>query len=218
MTALRASLLTARWVLPVTAPPIENGAVLVGAHGRVEAVGPSSSFQAVDLERRDLGNAALLPGLINVHAHPELAAFRGLLDDLPFHRWIPTLMRCKSEAQLTDPDYEVASRWTCIESLRAGITTIGATETSGTAVSALRAAGMRGVVYLEVFGPAPAQVGESIAELRTRITRWSPHANDLVQIGVSPHAPYTVSDALYITTVGLAKSESLPIAAHAAES
>ena len=165
----------------------------------------------------DLGNAAILPGLINLHAHPELSAFRGLLDDLPFHQWIPTLMRCKRDAQLTQEDYEVAAAWTCIESLRAGITAMGATETSGAAIAALRNSGMRGLVYLEVFGPAPPQVTESIADLRARLARFSPQATNLLRIGVSPHAPYTVSDALFVTTAGLAKSEGLPLATHVAE-
>ena len=216
MTALRPQLLTARWVLPVTAPPIEHGAVRIGADGRIEAVGSIESV-GTGIELRDLGNAAILPGLINLHAHPELAGFRGLLDDLPFHQWIPTLMRCKRDAQLTQEDYDVAAAWTCVESLRAGVTTLGATEASGAAIGALRAAGMRGIVYLEVFGPAPPQVTESITELRSRISRFSPQATELVRIGVSPHAPYTVSDALFVTTAGLAKSEGLPVAAHVAE-
>ena len=216
MTALRPQLLTARWVLPVTSPPIENGAVRVAADGRIEAVG---SIEAVGTGEQllDLGNAAILPGLVNLHAHPELAGFRGLLDDLPFHQWIPTLMRCKRDAQLTPEDYDVAAAWTCLESVRAGVTTMGATEASGAAIGALRTAGMRGIVYLEVFGPAPSQVAESVAELRSRIARFAPQATDIVRIGVSPHAPYTVSDALYVTTAGLAKSEGFPVAAHVAE-
>ena len=38
----------------------------------------------------------------------------------------------------------------------------------------------------------------------------------LVQL-LAPHAPYTVSDALFVTTAGLAKSEGLPLATHVAE-
>jgi 5-methylthioadenosine/S-adenosylhomocysteine deaminase len=211
------TLITAAYVLPVCAPPVPNGAVLIGADGRIVDVGPAASLNDANASRIDLGDAALLPGLINVHAHPELSVFRGLLDDLPFHEWIPTLMRCKRAAALTDEEYEVAARWTCVEALRAGQTTIAATETSGAAVSAFRAAGVRGRVYIETFGPAAAQVGESLNDLRARLAAVAARANDLVTLGVSPHAPYTVSDALYIATAGFARSENLPVAAHVAE-
>ena len=209
---------TAAWVLPVTAPPIRDGALLVDAHGRIARVGPLEVMPAAsDAQRIDLGAAVLLPGLINVHAHPELSAFRGLLDDLPFHEWIPSLMRCKRGADLDFDDYLDAARWTCVESLRNGITTLGATEDSGAAIAALREARMRGLVYLEVFGPAPDQVDSSMVLLREKIQRWGPETNERVRIGISPHAPYTVSDALYTAVADLARRSHLPVATHAAE-
>jgi cytosine/adenosine deaminase-related metal-dependent hydrolase len=209
---------SASWVVPVTSPPIPNGALLVDQDGRIAAVGPLESMPpASSAPRVDLGDAILLPGLINVHAHPELSAFRGLLDDLPFHEWIPALMRCKRGADLTFDDYLTAARWTCIESLRAGITTIGATEDSGAAVIALREARMRGLVYLEVFGPAPEQCAASMDALREKIERFGKETNDRVRIGVSPHAPYTVSDDLFRATASFARSEKLRLATHTAE-
>jgi 5-methylthioadenosine/S-adenosylhomocysteine deaminase len=213
----RAQVLTARWVLPVCAPAIENGAVQIDERGRIVAVGPAHQLPRTDLPLRDLGEAALLPGLINVHAHPELAAFRGLLDDLPFPDWIPTLMHCKREAQLGDDDFAAAARWTCVEALRAGITTLAATETSGAAVSALQEAGMRGIVYLETFGPEPAQAEASMADLRARLARLLPLAGERVQVGISPHAAYTVSDALFRACAELARVDQLPLATHTAE-
>ncbi|HSL72441.1 MAG TPA: amidohydrolase family protein, partial [Longimicrobiales bacterium] len=211
------TLISARWVLPVTTPPIAHGAVLIDADGRITEVGPATEITAQADHRIDLGEAALLPGLVNVHAHPELAAFRGLLDDLPFHLWIPALMRCKRGANLTDEDHDAAARFTCLEAMRAGITTIAATETSGAAVGALAESGMRGRVYLETFGPDPDQVAESMAELRQRIARFAPRASDRVSLGISPHAPYTVSDALYAASAALARAEGLPLATHASE-
>lgn len=209
---------TASWVLPVSAPPIPNGALLVDTSGRIAAVGPLSSMPpSTQAPRVELGDAMLLPGLINVHAHPELSAFRGLLDDLPFHEWIPSLMRCKRGAQLTFDDYLAAARWTCVEALRAGITTIGATEDSGAGVVALREAKMRGLVYLEVFGPAPAQAAESMAVLREKVGVFGKEATRQVRIGVSPHAPYTVSDELYRAVADFARVENLRVAVHAAE-
>jgi len=215
---MASTLYTARWVLPVTSPPIRDAGVLVDERGRIARVAsivdlPASS----DVARVELGDAAILPGLINVHAHPELAAFRGLLEDLPFHEWIPTLMRCKRGAQLTPEDYDVAARWTCIESLRAGITAVGATEDSGAAMGALQEAGMRGVVYLETFGPAPAQAEQAMSELRLKLEKHAALASSQVRLGVSPHAPYTVSDALYALVGAFARVEKLPVATHAAE-
>jgi len=214
---MKPTLYTARWVLPVTAPPIENGAVLVDANGTIAWIGAAQDAPTELAETVALGNALLLPGLINVHAHPELGAFRGVLDDLPFHLWIPELMRCKRDAALSDEDYLVSAQWTCVESLRNGITTMGATETSGAAVRALHDAGMRGLVYIEAFGPAPAQVDDSVADVVQRMSRVSEYAGDRVRVGISPHAPYTVSDALFRAVAEIARAEALPVAVHAAE-
>jgi cytosine/adenosine deaminase-related metal-dependent hydrolase len=208
----------AAWVLPVVSPPIAEGAVLVGADGKIAAVGPRAALEPTPgAEVVDLGEAALLPGLVNVHAHPELAMFRGALEDLPFRDWILRLVGAK-RAALVDDDYEAAARWTLVEALRAGITTLGATETSGASLGALREAGMRGVVYREVFGPDPAQAAESLAELRAAVEGMRQLETDRVRVGVSPHAPYTVSDALFAATAEYARAERLPMAVHAAES
>ncbi|HEX2188788.1 MAG TPA: amidohydrolase family protein [Longimicrobiaceae bacterium] len=208
----------AAWVLPVAAPPVRDGAVLVGADGRIAAVGPRAAIEPPGgAEVVELGEAALLPGLVNVHAHPELALFRGGLEDLRFRDWILRLVGSK-RAALADPDYEVAARWTMVESLRAGITTLAATEMSGAAVGALREAGMRGVVYRETFGPDPAQAEDSLAELRVAVDRLRRDETELVRVGISPHAPYTVSDRLYAAAAEYALAEELPVAVHAAES
>src|SRR5690554_4157638 len=93
--------LSARWLAPVTAPPIEHGALLIDDDGRIAAVGSKEIVPAPEgAESIDLGEVVLLPGLVNVHAHPELAMLRGALEDLPFHEWIPTLMRLKRAAHI----------------------------------------------------------------------------------------------------------------------
>lgn len=216
---MRPTLYTARWIVPVTRAPLRDAGLFVDAAGRIARVAPADTFDpASDAARVDFGESIILPGLVNVHAHPELAGFRGLLEDLPFHEWIPTLMRCKRGAQLTFDDYAIAARWTCVEALRAGITTIGATEDSGAAVDAIAAAGMRGLVFLEVFGPAPEQAEGALASLREKVALHAHAVSDRVRIGVSPHAPYTVSDALYVLVAAYARAENLPLATHAAES
>jgi cytosine/adenosine deaminase-related metal-dependent hydrolase len=215
---MKRTLYRARWVLPVSAPAISNGSVLVDEGGTIAAVGPRDAVDAgPDTIVLDLGETVVLPGLVNVHAHPELAMFRGALEDLPFRDWILRLVGAKRSV-LRDEDYDAAARWTAVEAIRSGITTIGATEASGAAVRALSEAGLRGIVYQEAFGPDPARADAAMDELRAALDRLAPDASDRVRIGISPHAPYTVSDELYRATAALARAESLPMAVHIAES
>jgi len=208
----------ADWILPVATPPIRNGAVLVGKDGRIAGVGPATSLDVpAEAERIDLGEAILLPGLVNVHAHPELAMFRGALEDLPFREWILRLVGAK-RSLLQAGDALAAARWTMVEAIRNGITTLAATETSGASLQALQESGLRGVVYQEVFGPDPTLVDDAINQLRRDLDLLRQNAGDLVRIGISPHAPYTVSDELYRATAALAEREDIPIALHLAES
>ena len=214
----RVTIWRAAWVLPVAAAPIRDGTVMVGADGRIAAVGPRAAIEPPEgAEVVELGEAALLPGLVNVHAHPELSLFRGALEDLRFRDWILRLVGSK-RAGLRDEDFGVAARWTMVESLRAGVTTLAATEASAAAFGALKDAGMRGVVYREVFGPDPAQRDESMAGLRAAVEELRAEETDLVRVGISPHAPYSVSDALFAAAAEYARSDDLPIAIHAAES
>lgn len=218
MTTRGTALYHADWVLPVADPAIPDGAVLVAGDGRIAAVGPRSAIAAPpDAEIVQLGRAALMPGLVNVHAHPELAMFRGALESLRFRDWIGRLVAAK-RAALGDDDYAAAARWTAVEAVRAGITTLAATESSAAAVGALLDAGLRGIVYQEVFGPDPRRVAETMEGLRAAVERLRPLAGERVAIGISPHAPYTVSDALFRAVAELAAAEGLPLATHAAES
>jgi 5-methylthioadenosine/S-adenosylhomocysteine deaminase len=214
----RVTIYRAAWVLPVAMEPIRQGAVMVGADGRIAAVGPRAAIEPPEgAEIVELGEAALLPGLVNVHAHPELSLFRGALEDLRFRDWILRLVGTK-RAALRDGDFDLAARWSLVECLRAGITTVAATESSAASLGALKEAGMRGLVYREVFGPDPAVADASMAELRAAVDRLRGEETELVRLGISPHAPYTVSDALFAAAGRYACEEGLPIAIHAGES
>jgi 5-methylthioadenosine/S-adenosylhomocysteine deaminase len=74
------------------------------------------------------------------------------------------------------------------------------------------------VCYHEVFGPHPGQVEESMVGLRSRVAELRRFTSERVRLGVSPHAPYTVSRALYREVAAWARSEGLPLALHLAES
>ena len=202
----------ARWVLPISRPPIRDGTVAeIG--GRIAYVGPRADAPAG--EDRDLGPAILLPGLVNSHTHLELTAFRGVIPALPFRDWIAALQAAKT-AVMTRERYLDSARLGIAEGLRAGITTYADTCDSGVVLEAMRDAGVRGIMYQEVFGPSPdpAAVSESARALQAKLAALEPLATDLQHLGVSPHAPYTVSDPLF----ALVARSGRPIAIHIAES
>ena len=200
----------ARWVFPVTRPPIRDGTVAVDG-ARIAYVGPRAGAPAGD--DRDLGDAALLPGLVNAHTHLELTAFHGVIAPRPFREWILTLQGLKTEV-MTRERYLDSAKQGIADGLRAGITTYADTCDSGVALEAMRAMGVRGIMYQEVFGPDPAQAGASLRALEEKLGALTPLADDLRALGTSPHAPYTVSDELFRRVAALGR----PMAIHLAES
>lgn len=204
----------ARYVLPVAGPPIEHGTVAVDGE-RIVYVGPrrGAPVGADD----DLGEVLLMPGLVNAHCHLELTAMRGFLEGLDFREWIVRLTSARRDV-LTREMLLDSARYGVAEGVRAGITSYADTGSSGTPFDAMRERGVRGVAYQEVFGPDPSRYEASMAELRAAVDALRPLETPLVRLGISPHAPYTVSDELFAAAARYAIEQSLPVAIHIAES
>ncbi len=142
-------LLTARYVLPVAAPHIENGAVLVRDDKIVE-IGDLEHLKAAhpDEEVRDYGLAALLPGFIDTHTHLEYTVMRGLVDDLPYSQW--KLQLLQKEERLTGEDWCDSALMGALEAARSGITTVADITKRGCSADAAKQGGLRAFVYREV--------------------------------------------------------------------
>ncbi len=209
---------SASWVLPIAAPPIRDGAVCVDGQ-RIMLVGTQHDVltQAGDARHVSLGRAALMPGLVNAHSHLEVTAMRGFLEQLDFRDWLHTLTAARREVLDSDALRD-AARHGIGEALRNGITTCADTAESDAPLVAMREMGIRGIGYLEVFGPDPAQCDDAMTALRARVSAARALDTRLVGTGVSPHAPYTVSAALFRAVASYAREHALPIAVHIAES
>ncbi len=198
------AVVSADWVVPVEGDPIRDGAVAIGDDGRIAAVGAAGELGPG--ERHEA--CVILPGFVNAHSHIEYAAYAGFGDGLPFGPWIATHIRRKE--RLDDEDMVAIARLGAAECLRSGITTVGDASFSGAAAVGAAETGLRAIVHLEVFG-GPDALDRSFAPARERIAPW---LSDRVQVGVSPHAPYTCTPELYAACLEL----DLPVATHFAES
>ncbi len=197
-------------------PPLPDGGILVDGDGLVAAVGPVAALPAPP-EGRDLRfRGVLLPGLVNLHTHLELTGLAIREPPDRFVSWIREVRLRKAERTATD--FAAAARQGVRQALAAGVTTVADTGDAGVVLPALAEAGLSGVVYQEVFGPHPDQAGESLSGLDARLDQLEGLQRPGLRLGVSPHAPYTVSSPLYRGVAQLAARRRLPVALHLAES
>ena len=204
-------------VHPVTAPPIEDGAVLVDANGRIASVGAHLHVPTpAGTETWEFKDGVLVPGLVNCHTHLELTHLAGQNAEPEFAKWIRHIRELK-EATPPDGFYAAAARGVK-DCWARGVTCVAETGSTGAVMRALHDLGGRGIVYQEVFGPDPAKLDESMRELENAISQLRRLATSQLRLGVSPHAPYTVSAPLYEAVAGYARRERLPVAVHLAES
>lgn len=197
--------------------PIRDGAVLVGADGRIAWVGAATSRPAPpSVPSLSLPGGIAVPGLVNVHSHLELTHLAGLARESAFPGWIGRV-RALKDATAAD-EFDAAARLGVLQMWAQGVTAVGDTGSSGAAARALRELGGAGVAYQEVFGPDPVQAEASARLLEAQLDALAPCASPRIRLGVSPHAPYTVSDRLVREACAVAARRGLPVAMHVAES
>jgi aminodeoxyfutalosine deaminase len=197
--------LTARWVFPVEGPPLVCGVVVIAGE-KVVAVEPHGRLTP-DL---DLGDAAILPGLVNAHTHLDLSGMRGLAPPTPeFTNWLKRVIayrRLRTPEQVQDD-----IRAGLAECLRYGTTLLGDISGDGGSWDALADAPLRAVIYREFLGLSK----DRAAGAWERLDRWlaSRTATPTCRPGASPHAPYSVRSSLFLA----GSTRGVPVAVHLAE-
>ena len=202
-------------VLPVSAEPIGDGAVLVDGD-RVLAVGPRAELLAAHPDARERAwPGVLTPGLVNAHAHLQYTDFEELnaLNE-PFHVWIGKLVAKRSS--FTDAMWSESTRRGLHMMLRSGITSVAdiVTDPAGVLPPTARS-GIGGVSYIEVVFEDARSWSESG---RTRLLESLGSGPAGRALGVSPHTPYTVASAVFADCVAIARDKGLRLHPHVAES
>jgi 5-methylthioadenosine/S-adenosylhomocysteine deaminase len=212
-------LIEARWVVPVEphAVVLEHHAVVVDAD-RIVALLPIAEARAAyaPRERVELGEHALIPGLINSHTHNPMTLLRGLADDLPLMAWLQDHI-WPAEARVIGPEFvRDGVELAVAEMLRGGTTCANENYFFPDAIGATyRKLGFRAVVGLPVieFPTAWAKTQDEYFE-RAAEVHDSFLGDALVSTAFAPHAPYTVSDASFERIRVLADQLDIPVHLH----
>ena len=189
---VRPMLLVARYVIPVSEPHIENGAVLV-RDGRIVDVGSAGKLKTryPNAPSKDFGLAAILPGFVDAHTHLEYSAMRGLINDAPYAAW--KLHIADKEKMFSAADWDDSALLGALEVVRSGITTIADITATGASLKAARAVGLRGVIYREVGTMERKEVEPTLSQAFADVRQWQNFAAG--SGGVSSRPPAPQSDA-----------------------
>ncbi|UCE60628.1 MAG: amidohydrolase family protein [Phycisphaerales bacterium] len=206
-------MLKSRFVVPVDAPVIKNGAVVV-EEGRISAVGPARDLPHGGVA--DYGDAVICPGFVNAHTHLELTSMAGRVPPSEdFAGWLRTLVEMIKTSLCTREDVQNSVRMGLSQSLAAGVTMVGdVTRQPVWTREVLAASSIRGVSFGEVI--AVGWTRHRLAEL-LEIALSDTHQTDRIRAGVSPHAPYTVEPDALRTCAQQAKEIGALLCIHLAE-
>jgi len=190
--------------------PIKNGAVVI-SRGSILAIGPANKiikkYPGHRLYRFD--NAALMPGLINLHTHLELPPLLDTIRSKAFPDWVLNLIKTKKK--LHAQDYAAAVRNNIEALIQSGTTTVGEICTHGISPAYLRQSSLRAMIFREVISMDPAS---RILHFPSLVSRPS----SLLRAGISPHAPHTVSEKALLKIKQFSQDKYLPLCMHLAES
>jgi cytosine/adenosine deaminase-related metal-dependent hydrolase len=184
----------ASWIVPIAEPPIKDGWIAVD-RGRIVAVGRQSANRTEP--EIDLGDVAVMPGLVNAHTHLELSYLRDEVPPAPhFVSWIRHVMAARR--QRPDPNApEILDGIAAgiAEAIASGTAVVGDISNTLVAFDALVRSPLAAVLFYELIrfnAPQPEAFVEEAAAALAALP-----VNDRVRVSLAPHAPYSVAPLVF---------------------
>jgi cytosine/adenosine deaminase-related metal-dependent hydrolase len=204
---------TARWIVPVSSEPLEGGTITV--EGTTIAAVEPKGVRTPDV---DLGNVAIIPGLVNCHTHLDLSGARGKIPPTNpehFTDWLKGVIAYRRSR--TPEQTQADIREGLAECLRYGTTLVGDITAGGASWDALVVAQLRAVAFLELIGLKLERAEVS----RHKAEAWMNEGeSNFCRRALSPHAPYSVHKDLFVEAGRLCRlfeNGKRPLAIHLGE-
>ena len=209
-------LLCAQYILPITSEPFQKGAVLVRDNA-IRDIGTAEMLKLryPDEEVVDFGQAAIMPGLVDLHTHLENSVMRGIVHDVPYTTWVTSML--EKSAKMDVSDWYDSAILGGLEALSSGITCVADITATGAACTATQKLGMRSVIYREVGAMDKRRVDYAMRIAENDIMHWREEVDgDRITIGVAPAAMYACHPSMFSKVSEFARRENVPVAMHVA--
>jgi cytosine/adenosine deaminase-related metal-dependent hydrolase len=205
----------AAWLLPITGRPIQQGWVAI-ERGRIAEVGAGAPGAET---ARDLGQVAVLPGLVNAHTHLELSYLRRAVPAAPsFVGWIRSVIAARRlRPDPEGPEILRAIRAAIDEAVSCGTALVGDISNTMVTFGPLARSELGAVVFHELIGFAGVDAERLVNRAVARLEAL-PRV-DGVRASLAAHAPYSVSPAVFrAIRAAIDRDSSLPCSVHLSES
>lgn len=193
---------------------IEDGIVSIN-DGKIIFAGRLKDYEGnEEVETVDLGNSAIIPGLINAHTHLDLTSLHGRINyNASFTDWVKQVIDAKSKWK--EDDYRSSIRAGIAKSIESGTTTVADITRNDYTLDELINSKLRKSIFYELIDFNPSTAENTIDNFKDRIS--SIKNTPLLNIGISPHAPYTVSKELYKRCSKISEELDINVATHLSE-
>lgn len=208
----------ADWLLPISQPPVRDGWVRT-ERGHITAFGPHRRGERTPMDEIDLGEVAVLPGLVNAHTHLELSWMRGRpapAGDFPdWVRNVITLQRSRSDSDAAETQKAIGEA--IAEARNTGTVLFGDISNTMASSAKLLESGSAAVVFRELIG-FRSSLAQMLVEGAIRQIESQPFS-EVIRYSLAAHAPYSVSPALFqCIRLAIGREPFAPTSVHLGES
>jgi len=213
----------AKHLLPVASPPIQSGAVVVH-EGRIATVGRRKDVVRAHpgVEVRDLGEAAIVPGLINAHTHLELSHLHDpQAQPTSFMAWVRDLVARRGQA--SEEAIESAATAAVETMISRGTVAVGDVGNGTVAGRVLARSTLAGILFHELYGFRASEAESILDAAAARLDAIESEsglaaARGRLTAALTPHAAHTTSGPLLKALGGRATASGEVLSIHVAES
>jgi cytosine/adenosine deaminase-related metal-dependent hydrolase len=184
------SYLSASWVYPVSAAPLKNGVIAVSGDGTIQAVLTAAQAKLQGIQHIQHYNGVIVPGFINTHCHLELSHLAG---KIPMYTGLPGFVqKIMQQREAAEEEIMQAMVKADAEMYANGIVAVGDISNQVISKAVKLNSGIYYHTFVEAMGFSPERATEIIERAESTRLFFAP-----LKATIVPHAPYSVSAALF---------------------